>query len=405
MLIIPYFRDGVVVKSTDLERLKIYSHDLAVAASNTSGPGILYGMNFTLVGSNFVLQPGAARLDSGEIVVIDSSDNFTVPFSSVTAAVSGVAANIYLYKQSTTLVSDRQNLANVAQIVADKWVCALSFTLPTVTDKVLLGQFLFSGAALPNLIFQGFERNPANATNTHTGTWANNIYTGPRLHGTSAIIPLSITAPSINTRTITNDKIVDRELIRRNINQEFGLVMPGTVMAYAGVNLSNFTQVVADGPSYSGWLLCNGVNLPTPSSSASPFYQLHQAIGFTYGAAEGNVRFYLPDLRGVFIRGYESRATSDVNNRDPDRNGAGFGQYQGDAVRNHRHRQINGYDDKNFSNSYGQSAPGDGTAHTRDGRETTYILGETGVNVSNRESRPKNIAMHYIIYTGEYYIA
>lgn len=398
MLIIPYFRDGVVVKADDLERLKIYSHDLAIAASNTTSPGVLYGLTLLKSGGVFRLQPGAARLDSGEIVVVSSTDSITIPVSTVASSLlSGTPPStpIYLYKFGTALVSDRQNLVNVAQVVADKNVFGLSTSIPTVADKVLLGTILQTSPGVYT-----FNKNPATASNTHTNQWAGGIYTGPLLHGTNAIIPLSITNPSIGDRTILEGKIVDRTLIRRNINQAYGLVWPGSVMSYAGTGLNDFIPVGNSyGPTISGWRVCDGAALPIPTTASSPYIKLYNAIGTTYGGSSGF--FNLPNLQGVFIRGYDG--TTGTARRDEA--GRAFGSYQTDALRNHRHRQINGYDDKNFTNSYGQSCPGDGTYHTQDGRETSWVLPDAGVSISGFETRPKNIAMHYIIYTGEYYLA
>lgn len=63
----------------------------------------------------------------------------------------------------------------------------------------------------------------------------------------------------------------------------------GTILAYAGTNPAELAD--------KGWLLCDGAVVET-----SKFKRLYGAIGFGYGKFDDK-RFYLPDLRGVFLRG------------------------------------------------------------------------------------------------------
>lgn len=398
MLIIPYFRDGVIIRADDLERLKIYSHDLAVAVASTSTPGVLYGLTILRNGNVFKLLPGAARLNSGEIVVVDSTDSITIPVSTVTSSLSQqvpATCPLYLYKSGTSTVSSRANLVNAAQIVATKDTLSLTTSLPTTVDSVLIGVL--------TVITQGnysFTRNPATIVNTHTNQWVNGAYTGPQLHGTNAIVPLSITNPSIAGRTIEEEKIKDRTLVRRNINQAYGLVWPGTIMNYAGTNLQDFSPIGGTiGPTISGWRICDGTALPIPVSESDPYVKLYNAIGTTYGGSGGY--FNLPDLRGVFVRGYDS-TTGSARRDEP---GRAFGSYQSDLIKRHSHRIPNKTDltPKAVDSigpewgGYNWDAPQAGV-FSDDGTRT-------GQQDLGSETRPKNIAMHYIIYTGEYYLA
>lgn len=93
-------------------------------------------------------------------------------------------------------------------------------------------------------------------------------------------------------------------------------VPPGTVTYYA-----NTTPP-------AGWLECNGASLST-----STYSKLHAAIGYRFGGSGGT--FYLPDLRGLFLRGYD-------NGRGMNPAGNIFGQYQEDNIKSHWHYTATG---------------------------------------------------------------
>jgi microcystin-dependent protein len=68
---------------------------------------------------------------------------------------------------------------------------------------------------------------------------------------------------------------------------------PGALLAYA----SSTTP--------SGWLLCDG-----SAVSRTTYADLFAAISTTWGTGDGSTTFNVPDLRGQFLRGYDSRATA-----------------------------------------------------------------------------------------------
>lgn len=68
---------------------------------------------------------------------------------------------------------------------------------------------------------------------------------------------------------------------------------PGSLLAYA----SSTTP--------SGWLLCDG-----SAVSRTTYADLYAVIGTTWGVGDSSTTFNVPDLRGQFLRGYDSRATS-----------------------------------------------------------------------------------------------
>lgn len=79
----------------------------------------------------------------------------------------------------------------------------------------------------------------------------------------------------------------------------------GSIVAFAG----------PPGRIPSNWMVCDGRKL-----SDVQFPELHKQIGNTWGG-DGAPNFYLPDLRGQFLRGVDRKqdGTADATLRDPDR--------------------------------------------------------------------------------------
>lgn len=154
----------------------------------------------------------------------------------------------------------------------------------------------------------------------------------------------------------------------------------GTVFHHAGVNAP------------SGYVVCDGA-----SYQVSAYPDLFAAIGYTFGGAGG--AFRVPDLRGMFIRGYAISGSVDA--------GRAFGSYQGDAFASHGHlfddirwAEVDGvysYNDPML----GTIAVGPGAGSNRGTdydngvhftKHGTYLTGDS-------ETRPKNVALLPIIKT------
>ena len=140
-----------------------------------------------------------------------------------------------------------------------------------------------------------------------------------------------------------------------------GGVPSGTVVAFAGSTAP------------SEWLLCNGAAV-----SRSTYSNLLAAIGTTYGSGDGSTTFNLPDLRGVFIRGLNTG----IIGHDPNR---ALGSYQEDEFKSHTHFSRGNED---LGSLPGIAAI---TDYVNDRQESTPSGG--------LETRPKNVAMNYIIKT------
>lgn len=126
-------------------------------------------------------------------------------------------------------------------------------------------------------------------------------------------------------------------------------IPPGSIMAYGGTTAP------------SGWLLCNG-----QSTNG------HQELAAVVGA---NV----PDLRGEFIRGWDNGRGVDV--------GRMFGSWQMDAFKSHSHTYYTTYNGPMLDNPYNI------TATPRFGYIDAKLTSSTG----DKETRPRNIALNYII--------
>tara|TARA_R100000664_G_scaffold13919_1_gene22032 strand:+ start:10559 stop:11623 length:1065 start_codon:yes stop_codon:yes gene_type:complete len=151
-----------------------------------------------------------------------------------------------------------------------------------------------------------------------------------------------------------------------------------------------FCMAVASVPT--GFLECNGASISRTTYSA-----LFAVIGTTYGSVDSNT-FTLPDLRGEFIRGFD-------NSRGID-SGRSIGTAQSDQNKQHSHSVTDpGHthtwdrqDEQNNANYRPWPASNDDCINTtvNTGSSTTGIsLGNSG----GTETRPRNIAMMYVIKT------
>ena len=155
----------------------------------------------------------------------------------------------------------------------------------------------------------------------------------------------------------------------------------------------------------AGWLIANGDVVPngvgTIQGVNADFSDLFAAVGTTYGAAGT-----LPDLQGVFLRGWTNQdagAYNEASNPDPNR---ARGSRQNNAVEEHSHdvnqnphthsvfNQIGG-----AGNSVIGGNGGSNTSNQQSGAANADItIGDaTGADTNANETRPTNIAMLTII--------
>lgn len=127
-----------------------------------------------------------------------------------------------------------------------------------------------------------------------------------------------------------------------------------------------------------GWLVCNG-----QAVSRTTYARLFAAIGTTFGAGNGSTTFQIPDLRGEFIRGWDSSRGVDV--------GRPFGSGQPHLLASHNHlmgqyRPINASVMQPVISGAELSTSGVGD------------VVRTATSGGN-ETRPRNVALLYCIRT------
>jgi microcystin-dependent protein len=81
----------------------------------------------------------------------------------------------------------------------------------------------------------------------------------------------------------------------------------------------------------TGYLVCDGSVV-----SRTTYATLFSAIGTAFGAGDGSSTFALPDLRGQFVRGWNSGANDQSVTSDVD-SGRSFGSGQTDQLQSHTH--------------------------------------------------------------------
>lgn len=140
---------------------------------------------------------------------------------------------------------------------------------------------------------------------------------------------------------------------------------------------SVFTMATTTVPS--GYLECNGAAV-----SRSTYADLFAAIGTTWGSGNGSSTFNVPDLRGEFVRGWD-------NGRGID-SGRSFASSQDHQLQQHSHTYT--YANTTNTNRSPGADPAWDNAFRTGQTQTSGTTGNFGT-----ETRPRNIAMMYVIKT------
>ena len=176
---------------------------------------------------------------------------------------------------------------------------------------------------------------------------------------------------------------------------------------------SVFCMAVATVPS--GYLECNGAAV-----SRTTYAALFAVIGTQYGTGNGSSTFNLPDLRGEFVRGFDHGKGTDSGRSIGSSQGSQNAQHNHTATSSvtdpgHRHlpqsqsansQQTNGHgvaiNDTIIGNYGGGSGVGlgpIGNRHFLQNTTTGISVSTTTANHGGNESRPRNVAMMYVIKT------
>jgi microcystin-dependent protein len=181
----------------------------------------------------------------------------------------------------------------------------------------------------------------------------------------------SLAGGSITTNSVPLAALVDA------VKQ--ALCPPGTVVAYMGTTAP------------AGWALCNGASVSRTGTYAS----LYAVIGTSCGSVD-TASFTLPDLRGRFLRGWDTGIGRDIDRASRIAMATGglagdnIGSIQGDQLKSHNHYIARTVVDSNGDNWFdwysGRSSTDDGT-----------WAGQNTESTGGSETRPINANVNYII--------
>lgn len=151
-----------------------------------------------------------------------------------------------------------------------------------------------------------------------------------------------------------------------------GIVPVGSIMPFGGT------------VEPSGWVFCDGRVV----SRTGTYSNLFSIIGTAWGVGDGISTFYIPDLRGNFLRGVDTVGATDPDrasrtNRSGQVVGPVVGSLQADAFKSHTH-------------TYQISNPNAGAGGGAGQAGTPLVTQNAGVAGGN-ETRPKNAYVNYII--------
>ena len=138
-----------------------------------------------------------------------------------------------------------------------------------------------------------------------------------------------------------------------------------------------------------GWMLCDGRYL-----NVAAYPELHAVLGTLYGEQNSgkDAEFRIPDYRGLFMRGFDAGAGMDPDastRTDPTGNNDAnvVGSLQCDTMQDHTHT----YDVASLA-AVSQSGSAASTSTTSKSTSSPESPARTA-----SETRPKNIAVNYII--------
>lgn len=153
--------------------------------------------------------------------------------------------------------------------------------------------------------------------------------------------------------------------------------------------------------SENGWMECKGQALST-----ADYPDLYKALGNRWGTTNLGATFKIPDLRGEFLRGWDHGAPIDLEAAgrgvaDPGNPRGEWAGSSGDSVASRQLSALQSHTHSIADFNLGQSGGGGGKGVLENfPAQSRSTSGPTG-NVSPYETRPLNVAVMYVIYTGK----
>lgn len=265
-----------------------------------------------------------------------TSHNYITDGMTHKAAISALDASIG---------SDAGSIDNIAAKVGENKSTPASATIPDY--------------GTPALITNGTSHNTALRTiDSAVSQWASN--TDSKIGEDKWVPQTPGSVPAYTSHNYITDGMTHKAAISALDSSISNLVHIGSIMIWP-------LQ-----PSIpAGYLECNGSAI-----SRITYIALYSVIGTQFGLGDGVNTFNLPDLRGVFVRGWDGG-----RGLDPGRT---FGSYQADSLASHAHTY------QTLATASLWLGDGSDWGYTDFSSTTSGYTGST-------ETRPKNVTMLYII--------
>ena len=200
------------------------------------------------------------------------------------------------------------------------------------------------------------------------------------------------------------------EMVQKQLTLKTGFI-PGEIRSFAFGGSRNEEAIKE--LREMGWLECAGQELQIANYGV-----LYKRIKETWGSATPGSSFSVPDLRGMFLRGWTDGSTSDpdaakrTSNKPRGAVGNNVGSVQPDSLQSHTHRDpkhshtLQGFNYKkntgdggDFGHMFNMEPPVTTSLSATGIAEPVALPGELDVRHGS-ETRPKNVYVSYWIYVG-----
>lgn len=280
---------------------------------------------------------------------------------------SGTATVVNTFTPLTTADANdvNENFTDIATMITD--------SLPRDGQAGMTGQMLVISGTVDA---PGFSFN----ADTNTGIRRPAGDSMALVCGGSDVATVDSTGLSVSTAPTVGSNLANKTYVDSKAAAEAAAVV--TTAAPPGA-----VSMFAANAAPTGWLECDGAAV-----SRTTYAALFAVVGTTWGAGDGSTTFNVPDLRGEFVRGWDHGKGTD--------SGRAFASSQTDALQN-----ITGSFEVIRSAIANASGPftsatisgAASTGGTTDGGRVTFNA--SLVARTSTETRPRNIALMYIIKT------
>lgn len=192
--------------------------------------------------------------------------------------------------------------------------------------------------------------------------------------GGADVATASSTGLSVSTAPTVGDNLTNKTYVDAQVATAVARTPVGSVVMHAASTAP------------TGWLECSGAAV-----SRTDYAALFTAIGTTWGVGDGSTTFNLPDLRGEFVRGWDHGRGIDT--------GRAFASAQ--TVQTNRPTTMrSGVDSAADFDSVTIPESGESPEFDTGGNALVGAVTRTiAITMSGSETRPRNIALMYIIKT------